>query len=206
MTLSRVEKGVLQFRPGTPGVQSMAAMYAPDRDLGWNYIPTVTQVLQSLAPERWPEWLRAYADANGVTADDIGRCAIAFATALDKFSDPDTPDPMSALDAAQFFAVPEAARNIFLMRLGQHMTGMYFTAVRQLTCPDVPQPLTQQLAVMMKKVEELVECLNHPKTNFDPDFGHGCRTIVTGLAHCRKSIWRSISKRLGLHTRTQSGK
>lgn len=199
--------GLLQFRPARPGgPQTMDAMYAPARDLAWNYIPTIHHVLASLSPDRWTDTVRAYVETNNVQADDLAKCALTFATALDAFSDPDVSSPMAALTLAGFFDVPEAARNLFSIRLGQYITGAYFTAVRDLTCPAVPQQLARQLEEMQKKVEEVVECLNQNASSSNHDFARGCRNIGTGLALCLQSTWRSILKLLGLATPTPSGK
>lgn len=178
--------GLLQFRPARPGgPQSMDAMYSPARDLGWNFIPTATQVLESLAPQNWPDWVRAYATAHNVNENDIAACALSFASALELFADPEVESPQVALERSGFFNTAAAARDIFMMRLGQHITGAYFTAVRDLTCPNTPAPLVQQLHVMMQRAKEVVSCLDHQRSETSCESGSPTTSPDTG--DCQKS-------------------
>jgi len=118
--------------------------YSPNRDIAYVFPQLITEAIRGLDDESlWQGGLADYLRFRDITVEDIGAAAKAFAQGIVYFTKYGLNSPREALGKAGFFDTPEAAQDAIMMRIGQVMTGAFFTGIRDVT-PLGGQPPVQR--------------------------------------------------------------
>ena len=147
----------MQMRPqgGDP------RFYAPNRDIAYCFPQMMRKALAALDDEETrPPWIAEYLEYTGTTQDDICAAAKAMADGIAHFVDVDKPPPetpQASLEESGFFGAPPAAQLVISARLGQVFTGLFFTAVRDITPQGMESPVSADMATMVQEAAELTQ-------------------------------------------------
>lgn len=147
----------MQMRPqgGDP------RFYAPNRDIAYCFPQMMRKALAALDDEEnRPPWIAEYLEYTGTTQDDICAAAKAMADGIAHFVDVDKPPPetpQASLEESGFFESPPAAQLVISARLGQVFTGLFFTAVRDITPQGMESPVSADMATMVQEAAELTQ-------------------------------------------------
>lgn len=129
----------LQYRP--KGADD-APMYAPDRDIAYNFPGLVRVAMYGLHPDHQEALFGDYLREHGVTDADLGRAAVVTADTLRWMSADDVPTATAALERSGFFGLPFAAQVAICCRIGQVMLAAYYEGVRDTLPMGAPTPAT----------------------------------------------------------------
>jgi hypothetical protein len=161
-------------------------LYAPERDLAYNFLPAMRLVLQ---------YLNATVSEDPASHESAeAQAATALVRAIMMFTKtPGVSSMQDALEQAGFMGVDAAVRARLLEKLGLVMLELYFTAARDITIQGQPSPQLAALAELQGMGQELLyrlypELRQRPVLYADPDTqlvaenGHLRRTIVQQAA------------------------
>lgn len=136
-----------QLRPqGDPS----APMYAPSRDIAHLMIPMMHEVFLGLSRENWtPEYEEWFA-REGITEEDIGKGAAAFAAASRTFiRDDRTVSVTESLERGGVMALPPAVRYAIFARIGHVVYGGWFYGIRDVTLRGVKSSMHDEFVEMV---------------------------------------------------------
>lgn len=154
----------MQMRPqgGDP------RFYAPNRDIAYCFTHIVSVALAALDDEeKRPPWIADYMEHTGTTQDDLCAAAKAMADGIANFVDVDKPPetPHESLDQSGFLDSPPAAQLILSARIGQVLTGLFFTAVRDITPAGSRSPVSDDMATMVAEAARLTDDIESTKVD-----------------------------------------
>src|SRR5690606_29036309 len=107
-------------------------MYAPTRDIAYNYPTLIEAVRNAINEDYWPEYV-ALMEKLGGTFDDLDKANIACAEYLNRCCDDPDAAPAKLMEEVGWDSVPLPARFAWLAMIGQVMMVQLFHAVRSST-------------------------------------------------------------------------
>lgn len=115
--------------------------HSPDRDLAYAWPSLVRAAMDQLATENWRPWFAEYFKFAGVTEEDIGRAAEAYARYFRFVCAPGVDDPRRAFELAGWFDLPLPAQVALFMKLGQVCSLAFFACIRDVTPENAEPPV-----------------------------------------------------------------
>lgn len=129
---------------------------SPARDIAFFWPQLVSLAGEGLAPERVEPWLKDYLDQHGVGDDQLSEAFYSYTRFCELAVHPDYDHPRKALVASGFFDCPPAAQLAVCAKLGQIITGAFWSGIRSSTPGGRVPPTVQSLrAHAQTLVEEL---------------------------------------------------
>lgn len=122
---------VRQYRPRSAFERMDRAFYCPERDLGHVGYPMVRAAMYAFDEQHWEPWFREFMTANAVSELDLGHAAQKLAKAMSKIIT--TANPVVALEAEGFAAMPPAVQMAIYTRIGQVFLAAIWEGVKDLT-------------------------------------------------------------------------
>lgn len=126
-----------------PQGQPDAMPYSPQRDLANIYLPAMRETAVGLDRVNWEEYFSGWAEACGITDEQLGEGIRLIAEAHRLFvGDATIKNARDALRRVGFFDLPTPVRILIFERFGEVITGGFFVAIRDVTrAGDVPPQL-----------------------------------------------------------------
>lgn len=118
--------------------------YNPSRDIAYCWPKMVQIACDGLAEDQWDPLFRDYLKQNGVTEAQIGEVVVAYAKYLKScmdYSDPTAKYPVDILRRVGFFDLPQPAQAALMIKLGQVLTGAFFSSIRDVDMEGEAPPL-----------------------------------------------------------------
>lgn len=148
----------LQIRPSSSAPINKR-MYAPNRDLAYNFPGVVEACLDHLSQADWDTWFGGFLQQAGVSQEDLAVTAKSLGDGFVNFADDNIKSAYEALDAAKFFDGHPAAQLAICAKIGQAMIATYFVAMRDVTLQGADAPV--ELKQLQESAANMLECLKH---------------------------------------------
>ena len=145
-----------------PQNQPDAMPYSPQRDLANIYLPAMRETAAGLDRVNWEEYFSGWAEACGITDEQLGEGIRLFAEAHRLFvGDATIKNARDALRRVGFFDLPTPVRMLIFERFGEVITGGFFVAIRDVTRAGDVSPQLNELADFVAVARQAARELGH---------------------------------------------
>jgi hypothetical protein len=156
----------LQIRPKD---NADAPAYCPQRDIAYCFPGIVTRTIRGLRDAKVDSWLMTHmyqmcslrgGCSEAEVREELARACLALAQGVRRFHEPSWADPGEALQ--EFRELPVPVQVAVMAKIGQLMTGAFFTAVRDVTDWGAEAPKAVDIPSLVAAADEAAESLRNP--------------------------------------------